>query len=446
VFEFFGADETAKAERERAKRYQESVSTALALLKSLLPEKEQDLAITEATTKAERDAAAAAREAARAKDAQTEALAKLKKEQEDYIKSLEEFGRQTIENTRTPFEVAREEFIKLIQALDIGTVTIEAFKRRSAELKISLDAIDLERLRIQFGNGPFAVLAEEIQGATIAAQQFAQSEIFGTGVIFNQGRAPKGITPFATTPFEEGQKQELSRVKGIADEIQKLGVTSEEAYVKRVNDINAAAVATDEYGRSLITVEQQTLALNDAQMELWMKTNPEIVKGFEYLGDFADQFSRAIAAGQSFGDALSGVFKNILRDITAMILRTMILRGLMAAIGFINPAAGLAFGTMMGVAPGRANGGPVGAGMPYTVGEEGPEMFVPSENGYIVPNDMMPGESMNVTQNIYIETGVSQTVRAEMVSLLPKFRQEAIASVLDAKLRGGSYAKGLVAA
>jgi hypothetical protein len=33
-----------------------------------------------------------------------------------------------------------------------------------------------------------------------------------------------------------------------------------------------------------------------------------------------------------------------------------------------------------------------------------------------------------------------------MVSLLPKFRQEAIASVLDAKLRGGSYAKGLVAA
>jgi hypothetical protein len=118
----------------------------------------------------------------------------------------------------------------------------------------------------------------------------------------------------------------------------------------------------------------------------------------------------------------------------------------MAAIGFINPVAGAAFGTMVGLPPGRAGGGPVMAGMPYTVGEQGPEMFVPRENGYIVPNDMMPGESMNVTQNIYIETGVSQTVRAEMVSLLPKFRQEAIASVLDAKLRGGSYAKGLVAA
>jgi hypothetical protein len=40
---------------------------------------------------------------------------------------------------------------------------------------------------------------------------------------------------------------------------------------------------------------------------------------------------------------------------------------------------------------GLATGGPVTAGHPYLVGEEGPEMFVSSQPGYIVPNDQIQG-------------------------------------------------------
>jgi hypothetical protein len=40
--------------------------------------------------------------------------------------------------------------------------------------------------------------------------------------------------------------------------------------------------------------------------------------------------------------------------------------------------------------PGRQEGGPVQAGQPYTVGEAGPETFVPSQQGEIVP-DIAPG-------------------------------------------------------
>ena len=36
--------------------------------------------------------------------------------------------------------------------------------------------------------------------------------------------------------------------------------------------------------------------------------------------------------------------------------------------------------------PGRATGGPVNAGQPYMVGEKGPELFVPRNNGGIIPN------------------------------------------------------------
>lgn len=37
--------------------------------------------------------------------------------------------------------------------------------------------------------------------------------------------------------------------------------------------------------------------------------------------------------------------------------------------------------------PGRAMGGPVRAGQPYVVGERGPEVVVPQQNGQVIPND-----------------------------------------------------------
>jgi len=45
----------------------------------------------------------------------------------------------------------------------------------------------------------------------------------------------------------------------------------------------------------------------------------------------------------------------------------------------------------------RAAGGPVSAGMPYLVGERGPELFVPRGNGTIVPNNAIGG-----AVNVYV--------------------------------------------
>jgi hypothetical protein len=56
---------------------------------------------------------------------------------------------------------------------------------------------------------------------------------------------------------------------------------------------------------------------------------------------------------------------------------------------------------------------------------------------------MAPSETVVVNQTINVQTGVAQTVRAEMASLMPKFKADAMAGVLEAKQRGGSYARGL---
>jgi hypothetical protein len=47
-----------------------------------------------------------------------------------------------------------------------------------------------------------------------------------------------------------------------------------------------------------------------------------------------------------------------------------------------------------------------------------------------------------VNQTINVTTGVQQTVRAEIKSLMPQIADNAKAAVLDAKRRGGSYGGG----
>ena len=79
----------------------------------------------------------------------------------------------------------------------------------------------------------------------------------------------------------------------------------------------------------------------------------------------------------------------------------------------------------------RASGGPVSAGSSYLVGEQGPEMFVPSASGTIISNDAMGGwsrasggGSVNVqTLNIY---GV-QDVGAMFTSVLREARARGVA-------------------
>jgi phage-related minor tail protein len=55
--------------------------------------------------------------------------------------------------------------------------------------------------------------------------------------------------------------------------------------------------------------------------------------------------------------------------------------------------------------PGRAAGGPVTAGQPYIVGEQGPEVFLPTSSGTIIPNNRLGsngggGAATSVVYNI----------------------------------------------
>jgi hypothetical protein len=185
-------------------------------------------------------------------------------------------------------------------------------------------------------------------------------------------------------------------------------------------------------------------AIQEMQLQYFKDTHKEMTAIYQNLGgNVVTAFEDMLLAGKSFRDGMHDVFMSLTRDLLNFLLKQYLFKNIFNAIGL--PLFGVAeMGQLMYGGP-RAMGGPVSSGTAYTVGESGPEMFVPGTNGYILPNGMGSGETIIVNQTINVETGVSQTVRAEMATLLPRFKQEAMTGVLEAKSRGGSYARGLTA-
>lgn len=127
----------------------------------------------------------------------------------------------------------------------------------------------------------------------------------------------------------------------------------------------------------------------------------EAVVGFDPLKNaFEDFKNNALDTGKqmadSFGNFTSGMedafvqfaqtgklsFKSLANSIIADLIRIAVRRAIVAAIG--GP-----LGSLFGM----ANGGSAMAGTPYMVGERGPELFVPSSAGKIVPNNVLSGSA-----------------------------------------------------
>lgn len=144
--------------------------------------------------------------------------------------------------------------------------------------------------------------------------------------------------------------------------------------------------------------------------------------------------------------SVQDAFKSMAKNIILELYRVLVVQRLVGSVATpTSKGSGImgAIGSAMGIKT-AASGGAQYAGQPTVVGEHGRELFVPSSAGRIlsVPQAkaaVSGGDGVTIVQNISISTGVQQTVRNEIKSMMPQIADSAKAAVLDARRRGGSY-------
>lgn len=149
-------------------------------------------------------------------------------------------------------------------------------------------------------------------------------------------------------------------------------------------------------------------AINSAQ---WVEAAVDSV--FSNMTAAINQF---VETGKfSFADFTKAIIQDLIKIQMQMLLTQLFAKAIGFAMGAFGSVGGTPYtsagqmtagtsvvaGAPMTVTPlGNANGGSVDMGMPYYVGEMGPELFVPSRSGTIIPNNALSGLG-NQPQVIY---------------------------------------------
>ena len=211
------------------------------------------------------------------------------------------------------------------------------------------------------------------------------------------------------------------------------------AYAESIRAVNAA-LAQGLISEEQAAIDQEKLTENFQAIK---DEASGLTESLDVIGDsFATAFGDMISGTMSVEDAFKQMAGTIISELIKIQFQQMQTGGSSGSmIGGLLQAGGDLVGGLLG----NAQGGPVQAGRPSVVGEHGRELFVPSVAGRIlsVPQSKSAlggGGGVTVQQTINVSTGVQQTVRAEIQSMMPQIASASTKAVLNARRRGGSFA------
>tara|TARA_Y100000401_G_scaffold38305_1_gene28884 strand:- start:4735 stop:6480 length:1746 start_codon:yes stop_codon:yes gene_type:complete len=149
---------------------------------------------------------------------------------------------------------------------------------------------------------------------------------------------------------------------------------------------------TDQISNSLKNNKNDADKLNDA----FVKIGNNIATGI------SDALVGAIMQTKSLGDAARSILQGIASDLLRLGINT-----------FLSSTFGGIFSDLPTFGGKKAAGGPVSANRSFLVGEKGPEMFVPSSAGRIIPNNQLGGRNNNVVVNVSVDASGSSVAGNE---------------------------------
>ena len=159
-------------------------------------------------------------------------------------------------------------------------------------------------------------------------------------------------------------------------------------------------------------------AASDELTKLLDVGNQIVTIGDAIGASFGNSFKGIIDGSMTAREALASFFQSVadaFLDMAAQIIAKWITMTILNSVLSLFPGGGGGklsnlsapstisnpLGDLSGIGlPYKATGGPVAGGMPYIVGEKGPELFMPGRSGAIVPNNALGGGSTNVVVNV----------------------------------------------
>lgn len=205
--------------------------------------------------------------------------------------------------------------------------------------------------------------------------------------------------------------------------------------VERLNELwKAGAIDVDTYNRAVTMAGDDYNAAMDKMKDKGKDTFDDLKNAVEGWGNaFTDTLADAVMTGKaSFKDLANSIIRDILRiQIKERITKPLVTMGTKFLDGLF----------------GRAIGGPVLAGTPYIVGEQGPELFVPSSSGSVMTNDRLinsgGGDSIVFEQSVSIDArGATPDVEPRIRQAMAETKADTIATIQRSIKRGGTGWRG----
>lgn len=212
---------------------------------------------------------------------------------------------------------------------------------------------------------------------------------------------------------EQAKENEKLAQKKLIFEIESFGLSEKQIKLKEIEfqlERDIAVIRMNKENQSQSDVDEAVrLAKETAEAK---KETVELADSFKNMRDLQSSvFSNMSSAIDNFVQngklSMKDFARSVIQDLLAIQLKAQAMSMMRVLFGMFNPVMGPLQGSSpldasfdKYLAP-KAAGGPVSANTPYLIGEKGPELFVPSGSGTIIPNNKMDntGGVTNVTNN-----------------------------------------------
>lgn len=280
---------------------------------------------------------------------------------------------------------------KLSQAIDEREKALLAFQKAETEnIKASRDAAKADKDAAKSAAAEAAQAAKTAKEAAdkAAAIALGRAEDGAAGLLIDVSDPSKSTVPLEAEKLgAQAKRDAANKGKGA---LEGLATFDSGAALDKSNEA---------LGKGVLKDTKSDIDAIDAALLQTVKSGDALASIF---GD----------VGEAFGGTAGSMMGSFGKLIQQAIQLGIAMSASAGPFGWLNVAAAAAaiVGTVASIPEFRAKGGPVVAGMPYIVGEKGPELMVPGQSGTVVPNDRLGGGGITINLQAWDGPSVRRTL------------------------------------